>query len=127
MQQTKMKHEFERLSNEINTKYIHKMELMRQEMDNKRKIEIRKIQEKKDTAINELTAKHDLKYREIKQYYQEITNTNLDIIKQLKDELADARKEDSDKQKQKMDQQEQNNKVVEPLEQANADVDRLLK
>ena len=44
----------------------------------------------------------------------------------MKDELADARKEDSDKQKQKMDQQEANNKVVEPLEEANEDVNRLL-
>ena len=52
------------------------------------------IQEKKDTAIEELTAKHTQKYNDIKAYYQEITNTNFDIIKQLKDELSEARKED---------------------------------
>lgn len=54
-------------------------------------------------AIKELTRKHDRKYTDIKNYYQEITNTNLDIIKQLKDELTDAKKEDTSKQKQKMD------------------------
>jgi len=48
-------------------------------------------------AIKELTLKHAKKYAEIKNYYMEITNTNLDIIKQLQDELFDARKEDSDK------------------------------
>jgi len=72
---------------------------LRAEMENKRKNQIKMIQEKKDLAIAELTRKHSKKYAEIKQYYQEITNTNLDIIKQLQDELFDARKEDSDKQK----------------------------
>jgi len=41
------------------------------------------IQEKKDIAIKELTNKHTKKYAEIKNYYQEITNTNLDINKQF--------------------------------------------
>jgi len=44
-----------------------------------------------------LTQKHAKKYNDIKNYYQEITNTNLDIIKQLKDELTDAKKEDTSK------------------------------
>ena len=54
---------------------------LRQEMENKRKSEIKKIQEKKDAAISELTKKHTDKYTAIKAYYNEITNTNLDIIK----------------------------------------------
>ena len=66
-------------------------------MENKRRNQIKLIQEKKDTAIEELTAKHTQKYNDIKSYYQDITNTNFDIIKQLKDELSDAKKEDNDK------------------------------
>lgn len=60
---------------------------------------IQQIENKKNQAIKELTAKHAKKYNDIKNYYQEITNTNLDIIKQLKDELTDAKKEDTSKQK----------------------------
>ena len=56
------------------------MELLRKGMDDKRKHQIKMIQEKKDLAIKELTAKHAKKYADIKTYYQEITNTNLDII-----------------------------------------------
>lgn len=62
-----------------------------------------------------MTAKHQKKYDDIKNYYQEITNTNLDIIKQLKDELSDAKKEDTTMQKVKMDQEEANKQIVEPL------------
>ena len=124
-EQTKLRQDFERISNEIHQKYKNKMGNLRAEMENKRKNKIKMIQEKKDEAINELTNKHAKKYTDIKNYYAEITNTNLDIIKQLQDELFDAKKEDADKQKEKMDQTEANSKVVEPLSQAAQDVERL--
>ena len=94
---TQMRSEFERISNEISLKYKHKMLLMREEMEKKRKLLIAQIEQKKNQAIKDLTAKHARKYADIKNYYQEITNTNLDIIKQLKDELSDAKKEDTTK------------------------------
>ena len=112
---TQMRSEFERIGNEISTKFKHKMLLLREDMEKKRKAAIQMIETKKNLAIRELTAKHARKYADIKAYYQEITNTNLDIIKQLKDELADARKEDTMKQKQKLDQEEANKQIVEPL------------
>ena len=83
------------------------------------------IQEKKDTAIKELTTKHAKKYTEIKNYYTEITATNLDIIIQLKDRLALDRKEDADTRRKKSDQEEANNKVVEPLTKASDEVKKL--
>jgi hypothetical protein len=92
---TQLRGEFERIGNEISTKYKHKMLLLREEMEKKRKQAIIMIEAKKNHAIRDLTAKHAKKYADIKAYYQEITNTNLDIIKQLKDELSDARKEDT--------------------------------
>ena len=49
----------------------------------------------------------------------------MDIIKQLKDELTDAKKEDTSKQKQLLDQKEANNQVVEPLQKASEEVKRL--
>lgn len=79
------------------------MLLVREEMERKRKALIHQIENKKNAAIKELTSKHAKKYNDIKNYYQEITSTNLDIIKSLKDELSDTRKEDAAKQKQRMD------------------------
>ena len=66
------------------------MLLLRHDMEKKRKAEIMRIELKKNDAIKKLTTKHSGKYGAIKEYYSEITNTNLDIIKQLKDDLADA-------------------------------------
>ena len=87
--------EFERISNEIQLNFKHKMFLLRSEMDAKRKDEILKIEVKKNEVIKLLTAKHEQKYDAIKSYYAEITNTNLDMIRQLKDDLTDAKKDDN--------------------------------
>lgn len=122
-----MRGEYERIGNEISTKYKHKMLLLREDMEKRRKAAIQMIEAKKNAAIRELTGKHAKKYADIKGYYQEITNTNLDIIKQLKDELGDARKEDTMKQKQKLDQEEANKQIVEPLQKASEEVKHLTK
>ena len=69
------------------------MKLLRQDKEKKRKFEIERIENKKNEAIRALTKKQEKKYSDIKDYYSEITNTNMDIIKQLKDDLADANAE----------------------------------
>jgi hypothetical protein len=74
---------------------------LRTEKENRRRAEIKKIEEKKNAAIKELTDKHEKKYNEIKNYYTEITNTNIDIIKQLKDDLNRDKKEEAKKNKLK--------------------------
>ena len=72
--------EQERITNEIQLKYKNKMALLRQNMEKKRKEEIEKIEAKKNAAIEALKQKHKKKYDDIKEYYGEITRTNLDMI-----------------------------------------------
>ena len=98
---------------------------LRTEKENRRRAEIKKIEEKKNAAIKELTDKHEKKYNEIKNYYTEITNTNIDIIKQLKDDLNRDKKEEAKKNKLKYEAQEANNKVVGPMKEAEQAVKQL--
>lgn len=63
------------------------MKLLREVKVKERRAALKKIQDRKDKAIEELTHKHDAKYDAIKTYYSEITNTNLDIINQLASDL----------------------------------------
>lgn len=79
--------EAERIANEIQVKYKNKMDLLRINMEKKRKIEIAKIEAKKNDAIAALKAKHDKKYQDIKDYYNEITRTNMDMITTLRSDL----------------------------------------
>lgn len=66
---TQMRGEYERIGNEISTKFKHQMLLLREDMEKKRKAAIAMIEAKKNQAIKELTNKHAKKYDEIKAYY----------------------------------------------------------
>ena len=96
-------------------------------MESRRSKTIKKIEVKKDEAIKQLTHKHALKYEAIKNYYSEITNTNLDLIRQLKDDLALA-KADDNKEKKLLRQEEQKNaEIKDPYEKALAEIEVLRK
>jgi hypothetical protein len=71
------------------------MNNLRTRMELRRKKTIAKIESQKTNKIKEVIAKHDRKYKEIKDYYSEITSTNMDIIKFLKEELATSKGEES--------------------------------
>lgn len=53
-------------------------------MEKYRKEVIKQLQDKKDDKIKKLTTEHTKKYSDIKAYYTQITATNLDLIKQLR-------------------------------------------
>lgn len=122
---TSIRHEHTRITNEIKMKYTHKMLLLRKEMEDKRKRRIMKIEAKKNKAIKDLIDRHDRKYLKIKNYYQEITNTNLDVIKQLKEELQEVRKDDQQKYKDYIEQRNRNNHFKIPLNAITEEVKRL--
>ena len=55
---TEKRKEFERISNEIQLNFKHKMFLLRSDMEKRRKNAINMIESKKNVAIHELTSKH---------------------------------------------------------------------
>ena len=103
------------------------MKMLRNEKENLRKLETKKIRDRKDAAIAELTQKVAQKYEEIRNYYQEITNTNLEMISELKKELAKERQDDNVQQRAMQEEQDANDAVVKPLNEANEQVAKLLK
>ena len=53
-------------------------------------VEILEIEERKNNHINELMKKHEKAFGEIKNYYNDITHNNLDLIRSLKEEVRVA-------------------------------------
>ena len=47
------------------------------------KVEIHEIEERKNQHINELMQNHESAFREMKEYYNDITRENLEIVKLL--------------------------------------------
>ena len=95
-------------------------------MDEKRKIECKKIEDKKNIAIADLKAKHEKKYFDIKEYYTAITKTNLDLIRTLRGDLKQEKLKDTSANKERLVEENNSKLVVGPLEQIGKEVNRLL-
>ena len=57
-------------------------------MDAARKAETAKIEERKNGHIERLMGAHEKAFAEIKNYYNDITHNNLDLIRSLKEEVT---------------------------------------
>lgn len=55
------------------------------------KVEIHEIEERKNQHINELMISHQQAFREMKEYYNDITRENIELIKVHKDKLKEIK------------------------------------
>jgi hypothetical protein len=57
------------------------------------------VEERKNLHINDLIGKHKRAFEEIKNYYNDITHNNLDLIRTLKEDVAKCKQEEAKNQK----------------------------
>merc|ERR1711967_187748 len=113
------------MGKELQLKYEKKMKLLRDDLELRRKVEIVEIEERKNNHINELMKKHEKAFGEIKNYYNDITHNNLDLIKSLKGEVSDMKKREASNEKLMYEIAQENKKLSEPLTHALKEVDKL--
>jgi hypothetical protein len=61
------------------------------ELDLRMKVEIHEIEERKNQHINELLKNHEEAFREMKDYYNDITRENLELIRMYKEKLIEIK------------------------------------
>lgn len=54
------------------------------DLELRRKVDMHEMEERKNLHINDLMRNHDKAFRQMKTYYNDITNDNLRLIKSLK-------------------------------------------
>ncbi len=122
---TALRHEFERRSSEITKNYDAKMKKTRETLDRKRKEEIKSIEDRKHVMIDQLMSEHQRAFTDIKNYYNDITHNNLDLIKSLKEEVKDLEIEERKDQLRLHEKMSENKKLSAPLKRMQEDVIRL--
>lgn len=123
---TQARHDYERIANDIKRKYDEKMKKLRNEMEEARANIISRLETKKDQKIQQIVREHTKKYTDIKNYYSDITATNLDLIKQLKNEINEHQKnEERDKKLLQSIEREQQS-LKNPLDQLKAEIQMYL-
>ena len=64
--------------------YEDNLKKLEKDLKLKRKVQIHEIEERKNQHINDLLRNHEDAFRELKEYYNDITEDNLKLIKDLK-------------------------------------------
>merc|ERR1719198_1387464 len=101
------------------------MKTIREDMERLRRTQVQRIEDAKNAHIQRVMTKNQKDFLEIKVYYQEITTSNLDQIKRLKDDHYDIKKRENSDAKQMFDLEQRNKQLKEPLKRAHQDVERL--
>ena len=85
--------------------YETKLEQLKEELELRMKVEIHEIEERKNQHRNDLMENHTRSFKEMKDYYNQITRESLELIKVLKERLQDIK-----------DNIKKNDEIIESLE-----------
>ena len=79
----KLREQFERNYSELLASYESRLSNLRDDLDLRKKMEVHEIEERKNRHINDLMIHHEKNFQEMRNYYNSITQDNLDLIKEL--------------------------------------------
>jgi hypothetical protein len=120
-----LRQEFDSKARDLQQKYTQKMKTIREQMESARKSEIARIEDEKNQHIMKCMQKNAKEFQDIKVYYGDITSSNLDQIKRLKEEHEEIKKRQSSDAKHMFDLKQKNTQLSEPLRKAIRDVEAL--
>ena len=99
--------------------YERKMVELNDELDLRMKVEIHEIEERKNQHINELLKNHEEAFREMKDYYNDITRENLELIRMYKEKLIDIKEQINFNRVKVEHLKQKREELTRPLEAAN--------
>jgi growth arrest-specific protein 8 len=122
---TKIRQEFAMARVDMDKKHESDVKTLHKDFELRIKHEVYEVEERKNCQINSLTKAHNVAFTELKNYYNDITHNNLDLIKTLKDELADMKKKEAANDILMFDITEENKRMAHPLTRALQEVQEL--
>ena len=121
----KMRQEFAMARVDMEHKYETQVKTLYGDFDLRLNHEVHEIEERNNGHVNSLIKAHDVAFTELKNYYNDITRNNLNIIKTLKDELEDVRKREAANDILMHEISEENKRMADPLTRALQEVQEL--
>jgi len=111
----KLRETFDHNHQQLLEQYERQVDELQVDLELRRKVEIHEIEERKNQHINELLFNHHVAFDEIKAYYNDITRDNLQLIKNLRDEITDMKDREKKNQKKMQVLTQENKDLSEPL------------
>lgn len=113
---------FEKNTDELEVRCKDKLKQLEADLELRRKVHIHEIEERKNLHINDLMHNHEKAFENMKTYYNDITNDNLKLIRDLKEEVAEMKKKQGEYAKNMYSISLENQRLKEPLTKAVAEV-----
>jgi chromosome segregation ATPase len=112
---SKLRSEFAEGLEQLRLKYEGRLQSSRAELQLRHKVETHEVEERKNLHINQLMIAHDAAFSEMRSYYNSVTKANLELISQLKQQIAEAAEKQGANQRLMMEIAEENKRLSEPL------------
>lgn len=112
----KLRQEFAANLDALRAKYELRMKHLRDDLRLRHKVEVHEVEERKNLHINQLMRAHEEAFAEMKRYYNDITKANLQLIAQLRAQIAEANDKVAANQRLMREIAEQNTRLKDPLE-----------
>jgi len=120
-----MRKVFEKHLSELEERLKTRLAELIADLELRRKVHIHEIEERKNLHINDLMRNHERAFGQMKSYYNDITNDNLQLIRSLKDQVSEMKTKQVANQKLMFDISNENQRLREPLTIAVAEVAEL--
>ncbi len=112
---TQLRFDFERETRELATQYEDLMESTRRTLFKRREEDLSRLETRKARQAEEYAAAHQRAFEEVRRYYAEITQSNLDLIKTLKEEVAELARKDAADERRVVAIAQENKRMSAPL------------
>ncbi len=114
-QLVKLRQQFEDSMNELTTRCDTRLHILENDLELRRKVEIHEVEERKNQHINDLIKNHKKAFSQMKSYYNEITSSNLKLIKSLQNQVEELKDRANQNKKLLYEYILENQKLSEPL------------
>lgn len=121
----KLRQQFEDGLSELTNRCEQRMKQLEADLELRRKVEIHEVEERKNQHINDLVRNHKKAFSQMKVYYNEITSSNLKLIKSLQQQVEELKERSTHNKKLLYEYTLENQKLSEPLAKVTAEIAEL--
>lgn len=121
----KLRHQFEDSLSELNSRCIIRLKQLETDLELRRRVEIHEVEERKNQHINDLVKNHQKAFGQMQNYYNDITGSNLQLIKSLQKQVETLKSRATNNKKMLYEYTIENQKLSEPLSKVSAEIAEL--
>eukprot|EP01038_Epipyxis_sp_PR26KG_P016054 gene16054-21802_t len=123
----KLRQQFEDGLNELTIRCENRLKQLESDLELRRRVEIHEVEERKNQHIKDLMKNHEHAFNQMKTYYNDITDSNLKLIKNLQKQLEDLKERSVNNKKILLEYIQANQKLSEPLAEVSTEIALLQK